>query len=190
MFTMRHDKRVVFVPAIITMVFMHLSSVALGTVFPLLFDQKVIIYFSVVLFLFFGVAMLYDAYNLEEKSATEKLQELEEELQKEKENPELTEKLVDSKELKEVTVKKPEDQVPIPSDKPKSPAKSSLEDKNSPKKPTEEEGFFTSIAKSAGFQLMLLLFVGECGDRTQIAAIVLTATHNAWGVAIGGSFVF
>ena len=38
--------------------------------------------------------------------------------------------------------------------------------------------------------LVVLLFLADWGDRCQISAIVLTATHNAWGVAAGGAFVY
>lgn len=38
-------------------------------------------------------------------------------------------------------------------------------------------------------QLIGLLFMGECGDRTQLAAIALTVTHSPLGVAIGGAIV-
>lgn len=80
LFTMRNDKWKVFFPAIFTMAGLHLMSVAFGTIFPLLFSRNTIVYFSVALFLFFGVMMLYDSYHLEPKSSEEKIGEMEDDL--------------------------------------------------------------------------------------------------------------
>jgi putative Ca2+/H+ antiporter (TMEM165/GDT1 family) len=164
---MRHDKWKCFFPAITTMVGLHLSSVALGMVFPLLFSQKVIIYFSVVLFIFFGAMMLWDAYKLEPEEAGEKIKNLEEELIKGKD----AESGDGNKhgEAKDKLVTNP--------------------DKNLPEENKAPEGMCSCFLTNPYLHLILLLFVGECGDRTQIAAIVLTATHSAWGVAVGGSIV-
>lgn len=174
MYTMRHDKRKVLLPAVITMVVLHLSSVVLGTIFPLLFSQRLIVNFSVVLFLVFGVLMLYDAYRLEEKSSREKVNELEEELVKE--NPAAAEPLASPG--KEASSAQPQIVVTEPA-----------EESDSSYEINPSNGLFTNLLKSPYAHLVLLLFVGECGDRTQIAAIVLTATHSAWGVAVGGSLV-
>ena len=188
---MKHDKCKVFFPAVITMVLLHLSSVVLGTIFPLLFSQKVIIYFSVILFFVFGVLMLYDAYNLEEKNTEEKMNELQEELENEgKEKNGLSEKLVESKELKEVSVQgKAREISPGTAPHEEAPSKETFTKKATTEEKPSEGGFFASFIANPYFHLVILLFVGECGDRTQIAAIVLTATHNAWGVAAGGSLV-
>ncbi len=184
------------------MVILHLSSVVLGTIFPLLFSQSVIVYFSVVLFLVFGILMLYDAYTLEEKNAADKINELEEELdEKNKEKKDsMKEKLVESKEMKEVSKKdftpgtapnegaqKGEFSVKVEKPVNESPkGKSALK---ADEKKDEEEGLCSCFFTNPYMHLILLLFLGECGDRTQIAAIVMTATHSAWGVAAGGSIV-
>eukprot|EP01022_Parablepharisma_sp_SALTPOND_P026517 TRINITY_DN64313_c0_g1_i1.p1 TRINITY_DN64313_c0_g1~~TRINITY_DN64313_c0_g1_i1.p1 ORF type:complete len:218 (-),score=14.70 TRINITY_DN64313_c0_g1_i1:183-836(-) len=188
MFTMRNDKWGVFFPSIATMVVLHLSSVVLGTIFPLLFSQRVIVYFSVVLFLIFGILMLYDAYTLEEKNAQEKITELQEELNKEK-NPELKEKLVDAREMKEVASPDTAPQKEIIKEDFTVKVEDSVSSNAKGSSKKEDDGLFSCFFTNPYLHLILLLFVGECGDRTQIAAIVLTATHSAWGVAVGGSVV-
>ena len=77
LFTMKNDKWKVFFPAIFTMAGLHVMSVAFGTLFPLLFSRNTIVYFSIVLFLFFGVMMLYEAYHLQPKTSEEKIGEME-----------------------------------------------------------------------------------------------------------------
>ena len=183
MFTMQHDKWKVFIPAVSTMVVLHLSSVVLGAIFPLLFSQRFIINFSVILFLLFGILMLYDGYTLEEKNTQEKINDLEEELSKKNENPELKQSLLQSKEEKEM-INTP-NEILI-----KSNSSSPIKVEGPNETINTNSGFFENMIKNPYLHLIVLLFVGECGDRTQIAAIVLTATHNVWGIAIGGSLVF
>ena len=77
---MKHDKWKVFIPAIFTMMGMHILSVGIGTIFPLLFSRNSIVYFSVFLFILFGIMMIYEAYHLKPKSAEEKVKELQNDL--------------------------------------------------------------------------------------------------------------
>ena len=197
LFTMKHDKCRVFPPAILTMMGMHIISVGFGTLFPLLFSQNAIIYFSVFLFLFFGAMMIYEAYHLQPKSAEEKVEELQK-------------GLIDSKESEAGAAsngKKPaEDSMEAIGDssvKPLNTVSVSQATGTSPKRPPplevklpiekKEEAAANPpkyFCASPYLHLVVLLFLADWGDRCQISAIVLTATHNAWGVAAGGALVF
>lgn len=145
LFSMRYDKWKVMIPAVISMMSLHLMSVAIGKGILLILPKIVVIYFSIALFIFFAILMFYDAYHMVPKSGDEKVQELKEQF--EHDNEALTKE---------------------------------AEDKNDGK---TVKHFF----KSPYFQLIILLFLSDWGDRCQIGAIVLTATNNIWGVALGGA---
>eukprot|EP00826_Nyctotherus_ovalis_P065086 TRINITY_DN9559_c0_g1_i7.p1 TRINITY_DN9559_c0_g1~~TRINITY_DN9559_c0_g1_i7.p1 ORF type:complete len:301 (+),score=73.38 TRINITY_DN9559_c0_g1_i7:220-1122(+) len=155
LFTMKHDKWKVFIPAIFTMMGMHIISVGFGTLFPLLFSRNTIVYFSVFLFLFFGIMMIYEAYHMQPKTAEEKVEEIQNDLLA-KNDPETNGRIVTT----------PEGELPM--------------------EKKEESKYFCT---NPYLHLVVLLFLADWGDRCQIAAIVLTATHNAWGVAVGGALV-
>eukprot|EP00826_Nyctotherus_ovalis_P002536 TRINITY_DN10508_c0_g5_i2.p1 TRINITY_DN10508_c0_g5~~TRINITY_DN10508_c0_g5_i2.p1 ORF type:complete len:175 (-),score=47.98 TRINITY_DN10508_c0_g5_i2:329-853(-) len=165
LFTIKHDKWKVFIPAIFTMMGMHVMSVGLGTLFPLLFSRNVIVYFSVVLFVFFGVKMIYEAYNMKPKSAEEKVKEIQNDI---------------------MSRKVPTEQPVSLSDLPHPSTELGIEKHPEEKRLVEEP---KHSAKSPYLHLVGLLFVADWGDRCQISAIVLTATYNPWGVAAGGALV-
>ncbi len=198
LFTMKHDKCKVFFPAIFTMMGMHVMSVGFGTLFPLLFSRNSIVYFSVFLFLFFGAMMIYEAYHLQPKSAEEKVEELQSNLLAAK-DPEsgIIEgaKKTPPEQNTEMNVAAANDLVPL------TPSVSSNATVTSPARATKEPASIKLpienqtepqpkyFCTNPYLHLVVLLFLADWGDRCQISAIVLTATHNAWGVACGGALV-
>jgi putative Ca2+/H+ antiporter (TMEM165/GDT1 family) len=197
LFTMRHDKRTVFIPAIITMVGLHLFSVSLGLVFPLLFSQRVIVYLSVIVFMIFGILMFKDSYYAEDKSSKDKLDELAGELLEKKEGEgegQEPNKPKPDTELKSVEAGTSKAANGHAGNLGSTPEPAPIASSSSPSKPDqvlpiEEAAEKSYLDQHPSLQLMFLLFVGECGDRTQLAAIALTTTHEVWGVAIGGAIV-
>jgi len=196
LFTMKHDKCKVFFPAIVTMMSMHLMSVGFGTIFPLLFSQNSIVYFSVFLFLFFGVMMIYEAYHLEPKTAEEKVQEIQKDLL-DKKDPE-KEGVEEHKSPDPKAASEPSESIPN-SPNPKGllvpPSNGLGTAASSPMKQEtllsmEKVKEATYYCSNPYLHLVVLLFLADWGDRCQISAIVLTATHNVWGVALGGAIVF
>lgn len=165
LFTMKHDKWKVFIPATLTMMAMHIISVGFGTIFPMLFSRNSIVYFSVFLFLFFGIMMIYEAYHLQPKTAEEKVEEIQNDLLANK-DPETNKQTI--------TPTAGEGKLVVP------------EGELSMEKTEEKPKYFCT---NPYLHLVVLLFLADWGDRCQIAAIVLTATHNAWGVAVGGALV-
>lgn len=169
LFTMKHDKWKVFFPALVTMMGMHLISVSLGLVFPLFFSRSIIVYFSIALFFFFGIMMIYEAYHMPSTSAEEKIQILENDLHNGS-DPEAAEKTT------------------APGDKIDEESKT-LENTNEVVSADETEAKDKYFCTNPYLHLVVLLFFTEWGDRSQISAIVLTATQNIWGVAVGGALV-
>ena len=104
--------------------------------------------------------MIYEAYHLEPKTAEEKVEELNKDLMASK-DPESGDNVASGR-----LVDTPDEKLPME------------------KKP-ENDYFCTNPY----LHLVVLLFLADWGDRCQISAIVLTATHNVWGVAVGGALV-
>jgi putative Ca2+/H+ antiporter (TMEM165/GDT1 family) len=155
---MKHDRCKVFFPAIATMAGLHLMSVAFGTLFPLLFSRNAIVYFSIILFIVFGVMMLYEAYYVEVKKSEDKVKELEDTLLNKPESPQDTISTSAA-----IVASNPEHQ--------------------------KKDAGTQLFCANPYLHLVVLLFLADWGDRCQISAIVLTATHNVWGVAAGGAIV-
>jgi putative Ca2+/H+ antiporter (TMEM165/GDT1 family) len=172
LFTMKHDKWKVFIPATITMMTMHIISVGFGTLFPLLFSRNTIVYFSVFLFLFFGIMMIYEAYHLQPKTAEEKVEEIQSNL--------LARNDPESNKVKAET-----NAIEATERNNKQLTKAADSELSMEKAKNETKYFCTNPY----LHLVVLLFLADWGDRCQIAAIVLTATHNTWGVAVGGALV-
>jgi putative Ca2+/H+ antiporter (TMEM165/GDT1 family) len=182
---MKHDKWKVFFPAVVTMMSLHLMSVGLGNIFPLLFSRNAIVYFSVFLFLFFGVMMIYEAYHIQPKKAEEKLMELREQLVVQ-EKVEAKEKALDCSSTDATPIKARNKAVSSP-ESAHSGHQINVNQLQCVEETNEEDS--KGYCKNPYMQLVLLLFLADWGDRCQISAIVLTATYNVWGVAAGGALV-
>lgn len=203
LFTMKHDRCKVFVPAICTMVSMHLLSVCFGTVIQLLVPQNAIVYFSVFLFLFFGIWMIYEAYHLHPKNSEEKVAELEHTLLNKPVAADAACKAsssVPSVDDPEAVAgsstlspsKKVEPRLEMtPGTSPQSPSKMSLLPEEEKKLQEQEAAKQNKLfcCTNPYLHLVVLLFLADWGDRCQISAIVLTASYNIYGVALGGAMV-
>ena len=187
LFTMKNDKWKVFLPAVCTMMGLHLMSVAFGTLFPLLFSRNSIVYFSIALFVFFGVMMIYEAYYMEPKKSEEKLAELQEGFATHN-DPEASPPQSQASPSPSASHGHPANQ-PQTAGQGGSTLATQGPDTKLPIEVDEKEKKNLGFCSSPAMQLVLLLFFADWGDRCQISAIVLTATHNIWGVAAGGALV-
>ena len=79
LFTMKHDRCKVFLPAILTMMGMHLISVAFGSILTSLVNADFVIVCSILIFFIFGIMMIREASRLQVRSAKEKIEELDSE---------------------------------------------------------------------------------------------------------------
>lgn len=82
---MRHGRLVVYAGAMLALVFMHVLSSLMGFALPSLLPRKYTHYASALLFVYFGLKLLKDAYEMEGTGPSEELQEVEEELINKKE---------------------------------------------------------------------------------------------------------
>jgi len=80
--SMKHDRLSVFTGALSALVIMTVLSTAMGLVLPKFLDRKYTHILSGVLFLYFGVKLIYDSRSMEGGKHSEELEEVEEELLK------------------------------------------------------------------------------------------------------------
>jgi Ca2+/H+ antiporter, TMEM165/GDT1 family len=99
---MKYGRLVVYAGAMAALTIMHLLSSFMGYTLPSLLPRFYTHYISAVLFVYFGIKLLYDAYNMSNEVSNE-LQEVEEEMNK-KDGPEdlhVTAELGEAKQVRE-----------------------------------------------------------------------------------------
>jgi len=179
---MRHSRIVVFSGAFASLVVMSILSAQMGHILPTLIPKKWTQFAAAVFFLIFGTRMMVEAKGM--KSGSEKIREEMKEAEEEIEGDE---------------AKAAGDLVPLEdmeaghangtgngslSMSPGHPSKRSVSNDTS----TWAEGArnFCSLFLGPVFvQAFILTFLGEWGDRSQIATIALGAAHNVYLVTLG-----
>merc|ERR1712216_411643 len=78
--SMKHDRFAVFSGAILALIVMTVLSTAMGFVLPQFIDRKFTHIFGGLLFLYFGIKLIYDSRKMEDGAVSEELEEVEEEL--------------------------------------------------------------------------------------------------------------
>jgi putative Ca2+/H+ antiporter (TMEM165/GDT1 family) len=142
----------------------------MGLALPQLLPKAYTHFASAILFAYFGIRLLKDAYEMEGSGPSDELHEVEEELIKKKENDEHSTPNDDDCDLEKDNKKS--------SISSSSSSSSSSSTSNSFCLSTENLRVFT--------QALTLTFLAEWGDRSQIATIALAAAKNPYGVIIGG----
>ncbi|KAK0217011.1 UPF0016-domain-containing protein [Armillaria fumosa] len=169
---MRHPRLVVFAGAFGSLVVMSILSAAMGHVLPHLIPKRWTQIAAGALFLIFGTKMFIEARSM--KSGSEKISE---------EMKEAEEEIEDDEAIHDGTAN--EHGIPLEemeaggrvSSTPRPPKRSRL---------VEGARNFCSFFLGPVFvQAFALTFLGEWGDRSQIATIALGAAHNVWVVAMG-----
>ncbi|KAG8874019.1 hypothetical protein FRB97_006200 [Tulasnella sp. 331] len=192
---MRHDRIVVFVGAFGSLVVMSILSAAVGHLLPTLIPKQWTQFAAALLFLVFGSKMLIEAREM--KGGNEKIQEeireVEEELQE-----------TDAKRAGIPRSATSQSQsIPLDSleggngvNRPTSRAPSRSSSPLGRAAPTSTTRSISNLFEGAGnfaglllgpvfVQAFVLTFLGEWGDRSQIATIALAAAHNVYVVAVG-----
>jgi putative Ca2+/H+ antiporter (TMEM165/GDT1 family) len=133
----------------------------MGLVLPSILPKQYTHIIGGILFLYFGIKLIYDSRSMSDKVSDE-LEEVEEEL---------------------LQHNKKDDEADIES----SPTGGNV-NSNSTTKPTSPTSSSAgeSDNKKILMQSFLLTFLAEWGDRSQIATIALAAAKNPYGVTIGG----
>jgi len=157
---MKHSRLLIFSAAISALVIMTILSVVLGfltTVIP----QVYTFYAATILFVVFGVRMLYEGYNMNDDEGQEELEEVQMELKKKEE---------------EMGNKK---------------TGTDLETGNSEavkESSSVLQTLMTSVFSPIFITAFTMTFLAEWGDRSQITTIILSSREDPWGVCIGGCF--
>ena len=169
--SMRNDRAAVFGGAILALIIMTILSTLMGLVLPSILPRRYTHIIGGILFLYFGIKLVLDSREMEDKVSDE-LEEVEEELLQTKN-------------------KKDEDD----SDTGGGTSASDVSDveggsKRPPKRAASGIAGATAY-KSSSFQAtfvqsLTLTFLAEWGDRSQIATIALAAAKDPLGVTIGG----
>jgi len=187
--SMRHSRLTVFLGAFSSLVVMSVLSAGMGQILPSLFlPPKWTHLGASILFLWFGVKMGKEGWEMEGGNAKvqEEMKEVEEELQEDEEH-------------ERMPMQDLESGVPEPSkpngdqhalDTEATPSKSAFKPRQRPQelKSRVKEGAhnFASLFFGPVFvQAFILTFLGEWGDRSQIATIALAAAHNIYVITLG-----
>ena len=193
---MKHPRLVVFSAAFTALIAMTILSAVLGHAVPQLIPKRLVNYAAAALFLVFGAKMLREGLGMRpEQGVSEEMREVEMELE---EKEELARKMgrrrsslapyimesgrVDSRKTRSKT------RLPVPADSPP------LRDSRSPS-PTARSSVSGALAginnlcslllSPAWVQTFIMTFLGEWGDRSQIATIAMAAGQDYWWVTSG-----
>ena len=193
---MKHPRLVVFSAAFTALIAMTILSAVLGHAFPLLVPKRFVNFAAAALFLVFGGKMLKEGYAMRpEQGVSQEMREVEMELE---EKEELARKMgrrrssispyimeagrVDSRKTRSST------RLPAPPDSPPSPDSRSP----SPNARSSISGLVAGInnlssllLSPAWVQTFIMTFLGEWGDRSQIATIAMAAGQDYWWVTGG-----
>ena len=193
---MKHPRLVVFSAAFAALIAMTILSAVLGHAFPLLVPKRFVNYAAATLFLIFGFKMLREGYAMRpEQGVSEEMREVEMELE-EKEalarkmgrrrssiSPYIMEggRVDPRKTRSNIRLPAPPDSPPSPDSRSPSPsARSSI---------TGLLGGINNLCSlllsPAWVQTFIMTFLGEWGDRSQIATIAMAAGQDYWWVTGG-----
>ncbi|ERF73771.1 hypothetical protein EPUS_08569 [Endocarpon pusillum Z07020] len=200
---MRNPRMVVFTSAFCAMIVMTVLSAMLGHAVPSLIPKSITNFLAAALFLVFGIKMLFEARKISpDEGVSEEMKEVEMELE-EKEHqqrrmsrrrssvsPYVLESGRGVRKSRAATTR-----LPSPPD---SPSSSSSRD-SSPSRQSFLSNALVGInnllsllLSPAWVQTFVMTFLGEWGDRSQIATIAMAAGQDYWwviGGALGGHFI-
>ena len=192
---MKHDRMVVFSAAFGALFVMTVISAILGHTVPALIPKRMTAFAAAGLFLIFGIRLLREGMAMDpNEGVTAEMQEVEQELQ-EKEHQALKQGRRRSSVtpyalemgLNRNRKSRSQSRFPTP---PRSPATSP------PRSPSPRGGFlggvgvglsnlFSLLLSPAWVQTFIMTFLGEWGDRSQIATIAMAAGQDYWWVTLG-----
>lgn len=194
---MKHPRLVVFSAAFTALIAMTILSAVLGHAVPTLIPKRFTNFLAAILFLVFGAKMLREGYKISpNQGVSEEMKEVEMELEEKEEmarkmgrrhhssSPYAMEAgLVNSRKTRSNS------RLPAPAE---SPPSSSDERSPSPSRGSGAmsmlagvNNLFSLLLSPAWVQTFIMTFLGEWGDRSQIATIAMAAGQDYWWVTGG-----
>jgi putative Ca2+/H+ antiporter (TMEM165/GDT1 family) len=180
---MKHDRMVVFSAAFSALLVMTVLSAILGQAVPTLLPHQVTSFLASVLFFIFGAKLLREGMAMSpDEGVAEEMHEVEQELaEKEKDIYALEMGIGGNRKSR------PKGRFPAP---PRSPSTSPTRSP-SPQGRTFKnfvqglENLLSLLLSPAWVQTFVMTFLGEWGDRSQIATIAMAAGPDYWSVTLG-----
>lgn len=195
---MRHDRLLVFTAAFSALITMTVLSAVLGHAVPTLIPKWLTNYLAAALFLVFGVKMLLEARNISpDEGVSEEMKEVEQELEekehearrKSRRRSSISPYVLESGRGGIRKGRSENGRLPSPPDSPISEASSRSGS------PSRQSAFrnaasginnlFSFLLSPAWVQTFVMTFLGEWGDRSQIATIAMAAGSDYWWVTAG-----
>lgn len=169
---MRHDRLVVFTAALAALGLMTVLSAVLGHIAPTLLPKRLTTLAAALLFLFFGAKMLREGLEMDHEAGVgEEMREVEQELEeKEHDLARRDRKLSNPHSLESGRLAS---RSPSPSKGDRSHGAGGL------------TNLFSLLLSPAWVQTFVMTFLGEWGDRSQIATIAMAAGQDYWWVTLG-----
>ncbi|TRM63116.1 vacuole protein [Schizophyllum amplum] len=178
---MRHPRLTVFLGAFGSLFVMSFLSATLGHILPTLLPKHYTQFAAAILFFVFGGKMLMEGKNMKggNEKIREEMREAEEEIEEDDAEHDGTGAkgssghVIPLEEMEAGQATAPESRAESPSRK---------------RKPSFTEGlrnFFSLFCGPVFVQAFVLTFLGEWGDRSQIATVALGAAHNVYVVTLG-----
>lgn len=194
---MKHPRLLVFSAAFTALIAMTILSAVLGHAVPTLIPKRITNFLAAILFLVFGAKLLREGYSINPaQGVTEEMKEVEMELEEKevlarklgRRRSSLTPYMLESGRVNP-RKKRSESRLPAPPD---SPPSSSGSRSPSPSRGSSVasalagvNNLFSLLLSPAWVQTFIMTFLGEWGDRSQIATIAMAAGQDYWWVTGG-----
>ncbi|OQR67806.1 transmembrane protein-like [Tropilaelaps mercedesae] len=143
--SMRHQATVVFAGALSALIVMTILSGLMGSLSRLV-PREYMHYASIVLFIVFGLKMLYDAWRMSDNEAKESFKEVEQQL---------NDKEIDTSVNSEISMSR------------------SMQTRT------------CAVMSRVFWQALVMTFIAEWGDRSQLSTILLATREDVWAVNTG-----
>jgi putative Ca2+/H+ antiporter (TMEM165/GDT1 family) len=196
---MKHDRLLVFSAAFSALIAMTVLSAVLGHTVPTLLPKWFVSYMAAGLFLVFGVKMLREGYAMSpDEGVSEEMKEVEMELEEKaqlarkanrRHNSSITDDMLESGRMSRKSRSNP--RFPSPPRSPSSsPSRSPSPHSNSSFRSALSglNNLLMLLLSPAWVQTFAMTFLGEWGDRSQIATIAMAAGQDYWWVTGGAVF--
>jgi len=180
---MRHPRIVVFAGAFGSLVVMSILSAAMGHILPTLIPKRWTQLAAGVLFIIFGAKLFFEGKDMPSgnEKVLEEMREAEEEINEDVAEHEGTGRVTANGDV-----------IPLEEIEAGGPVRDHDDAREKPKSTSALKGMFEGTRNLCSFllgpvfvQVFVLTFLGEWGDRSQIATIMLAAAHNVYIVALG-----